>query len=191
MRTIPSIALILLAFNEGLCARDRHNQRTRLYLKAQERAKTTGRKLLVIGDPDAGLHTRIVRAYGCGDECLDLNGCEACAVEFSGDITKTNDAFADDSRVVYVACVLEYVEDYDAGWEEVLRIAGGEENLFVSTVQPGNFTSSIYPGSRYILHPQGRSFVAKPIPTFQKIAEVGILAGLVMWAFWPEKKGEA
>jgi hypothetical protein len=31
-------------------------------------------RVVVGGDPDAGTHIRLVRAYGCGDRCIDLLG---------------------------------------------------------------------------------------------------------------------
>jgi hypothetical protein len=76
---------------------------------AMERASALGRRLVVIGDPDAGLHTRLMRAYGCGDVCVDLNGCPRCPVTVVADITKGPIAdIADDSAVVFVSCVFEY-----------------------------------------------------------------------------------
>ncbi|PCC74683.1 hypothetical protein NAEX_07780 [Nannocystis exedens] len=47
-----------------------------------------GRRLVVIGDPDAGMHTRLMRAYGCGDLCIDMNGCPRCLITVVADITK-------------------------------------------------------------------------------------------------------
>jgi hypothetical protein len=70
----------------------------------------------VIGDPDAGMHTRLMRAYGCGDVCVDLNGCPKCPVTVVADITKGPiPDVADDSAVVFVSCVLEYVSEIERG----------------------------------------------------------------------------
>ncbi|MBK8263789.1 MAG: hypothetical protein IPK80_20940 [Nannocystis sp.] len=43
---------------------------------------------------------------------------------------------ADDSAVVFVSCVLEYVEDLHGALAEIARIAGSPDNLFIVNVQP-------------------------------------------------------
>jgi hypothetical protein len=63
------------ALVESGAAMVRFRERTVAFMSAMERATALGRRLVVIGDPDAGMHTRLARAYGCGDVCVDLNGC--------------------------------------------------------------------------------------------------------------------
>jgi hypothetical protein len=100
---------------EGTAALIRFRERTAAFQSAMERATALGRRLVVIGDPDAGMHTRLMRAYGCGDVCVDLNGCPQCPVTVVADITKGPiPDVADDSAVVFVSCVLEYVSDVNA-----------------------------------------------------------------------------
>ncbi len=41
-----------------------------------------------------------------------------------------------DSAVLYVACVLEYVTDLRRTMDEIMRIAGERENIYIVTVQP-------------------------------------------------------
>ena len=73
---------------EGTAALIRFRERTAAFQAAMERATALGRRLVVIGDPDAGMHTRLMRAYGCGDVCVDLNGCPQCPVTVVADFTK-------------------------------------------------------------------------------------------------------
>jgi hypothetical protein len=49
--------------------------------------------------------------------------------------------------------VLEYVDDIEAAWREIMRAAGGDaENVFVVRVSPWCATSRLYPGARWVLH---------------------------------------
>ena len=73
---------------EGTAALIRFRERTAAFELAMQRASALGRRLIVIGDPDAGMHTRLMRAYGCGDVCVDLDGCPRCPVTVVADITK-------------------------------------------------------------------------------------------------------
>ncbi len=76
-------ALGSMAIAEGVAAWSRFDTRTRLFMEAAQRAKALQRSLVVIGDPDAGLHTRLRRAYDCGDVCVDANG---CPMRIAGDL---------------------------------------------------------------------------------------------------------
>lgn len=171
---LPLVALGTLGALEGGAAMRRLRRRRAVYQLAAARAAELGRPLVVVGDPDGGMHTRMVRAYGCGDVCVDLAGCPACPVAIAADITKPL-PFADDSVVVYVSCVLEYVEDVDAALRELRRVAG--ENLFLVCVEPWTMTATIYPGARWRVADDG---TATPVTRPQKAARVGLL-GLLCW----------
>ena len=117
---------------------------------AAHRAAALGRVLVVVGDPDAGAHTRLARAYGCGDLCVDLRGCPRCQVMQAADLTAGRVAgVADDSAVVFVSCVLEYVSDPEAALRELQRMAGSRDNLFIVFVEPWSLTAALYPGARW------------------------------------------
>jgi hypothetical protein len=140
----------------------------------------------VVGDPDAGAHTRIIRAYGCGDLCVDLTGCPLCPVTRTADITKGPIAgLANDSAVVFVSCVLEYVSDPQAALYELQRIAGSPANLFLVFVEPWSLTAALYPGARWAGGaaecPTGQ-VVMEPITTTRKVATAGVLVGLLALA---------
>jgi hypothetical protein len=179
-----SWTLVGLGALEGTAAIARHAERTRLFDAAVKRATELQRPLVVVGDPDAGLHTRIVRAYGCGDVCVDLSGCPACPTALAADITKPL-PFPDNSVVVFVSCVLEYVGDLEAAYRELLRVAGDPKNLFVVTVQPLTFTATLYPGAHWRgMAVDGRVAMTQ-VGTGRKLLYFAALGGLGYFAAKP------
>lgn len=141
----------------------RVRDRKRVFDEAARRAQALGRPLVVVGDPDGGLVTSVVRAYGCGDVCVDLSGCQMCPVARAHDLTAgPTPGVADGSAVVFVSCVLEYVSDFDRAWREVLRMAGTPDNVFVVRVEPWTLTSFTYPGALRTIEPQDSGH-ARPV----------------------------
>jgi len=118
----------------------RAQERQRLFQAARQRADALGRRLVVVGSPDGG-----VTSSPCGDITVDIAPSAACPNSLQADISKPL-PFGDDSVVVFVSCVLEYVEDYPGAVSELLRISGGE--LFVCRVEPWTLTAYFYPGAR-------------------------------------------
>ena len=173
---------------EGALALRRFEARQRAYQAAVRRASEAGRPLIVVGDPDAGAHTRLLRAYGCGDRCIDLRGCPRCEVMQAADLTQGPvEGIADDSAVVYVSCVLEYVTDPEAALRELNRMAGSPDNLFLVFVEPWSLTAALYPGARWAVVDEDPAAM-KPITTPRKLATLGGLAGLLALALWPRRE---
>ena len=55
----------------------------------------------------------------------------------AADLTKGPiEGIADDSAVVFVSCVLEYVTDVEAAIRQLAQIVGSRENLFLVLVEP-------------------------------------------------------
>jgi hypothetical protein len=193
VRTLARLGLGYVAAVEGAAALVRFRERSSAFRLAVERATALGRPLVVIGDPDGGMHTRLMRAYGCGDVCVDLNGCPKCPVTVVADITKgPTPGIADDSSVVFVSCVLEYVADLQAALAEISRIAGAPENVFVVTVQPWTLTARLYPGARWRgdtrAAPSGHTVDMTPVELEEKLTTTAALAALAAMAFWPRRK---
>jgi len=151
--TLGRFLVELLVAAEALAAAERFRARGEAYGAALARARAEGRKLVVVGDPHAGLHTRIVPAYGCGDVCVDLTGCPGCGgAGVAVDLTRERvPGVADGSAVVFVSCVLEYVGDPQAAWRECLRMAGDASRVYLVTVQAWTVTASLYPGARWTI----------------------------------------
>lgn len=189
LRSFARIALGGLLAAESAAALSRHDRRRRLFGEAAARAHELGRPLIVVGDPDAGMHTRLVRAYGCGDICVDARGCPLCPVVRAADITAGPiEGIADDSGVVFVSCVLEYVGDLDAALREVHRIAGALENIYIVTVQPWTFTAALYPGARWAGVAERNVVSMAPVTTGHKAIAAGVLGGAMLLSLLPERK---
>lgn len=153
---IARTALALVAAREWRRADSRWHRRDRMYGEASDRARETGRRLVVVGAPHAGLHTRIVPAYGCGDLCVDIQGCNECPASVQVDLDRQQvPGVADNSAVVFCSCVLEYVQDPVASWRELMRMAGSRENLYLVTVDPVSLTALFYPGARWVVLDDG------------------------------------
>jgi hypothetical protein len=109
-----------------------------------------------------------------------------CPVTRTVDITKGPVAgLANDSAVVFVSCVLEYVSDPEAALYELRRIAGSPENLFLVFVEPWTLTAALYPGARWaggaVESPAGR-LAMQPITMTRKVATAGVFVGLLALA---------
>lgn len=125
----------------------RRSMRQEMYAYARIQANQLGRPLVVVGAPDGG----VTSGYDCGDITIDIAP-SSCPNSLQADITKRL-PFADDSVVVVVMCVLEYVDDADAALAELNRISGGY--LFVVRVEPWTITSVVYPGAKRTLSCEG------------------------------------
>mgnify|MGYP001233728242 CR=1 FL=1 len=190
LKTGARVLFGYVAALEASAAMVRHNERTVAYAAANQRASTLGRKLIVIGDPDAGFHTRMMRAYGCGDVCVDLNGCPRCPVTVVADITQRVESVADDSAVVFVSCVLEYIRDMPAALSEILRMAGSRENVFLVTVQPWTLTARLYPAARWKAAPDSTPTKVNMVPVVlaEKVAATAVVVLLTGLSIWPRSK---
>ena len=91
---------------------------------------------------------------------------------------------ADDTTVVFVSCVLEYVSDPEAALREMQRMAGSHENLFIVFVAPWTLTAALYPGARWAGSSDGDRVEMRPVTPTRKIATVGGLLALLAVAAW-------
>jgi hypothetical protein len=133
----------------------RRSLRQKTYELAAAEAKRLGRPLVVVGAPDGG----VTSGYGCGDVTVDIVRSESCPNPLVADVTKPL-PFADNSVVVFVSCVLEYVDNADAALAELCRASGG--HMHVVRVEPWTLTSILYPGAR-------RSYVRVPSCPFPRL----------------------
>lgn len=169
----------VVAAYELLQAGERFRERQVTFRRAQDKANQLGRPLVVVGDPDSGGHTRLKRAYPCGDLCVDLNGCPNCSNQVAVDLTKGQIPVDDNSAVVFVSCVLEYVDDLPAAWRELKRASGSLDNLFVVTVSSYTLAGWLFPGAKWQLKkmPQG-GYTARRISDSKRD---GSLLGEARW----------
>jgi len=120
--------------------------RTNTYKQAYLMAGKLNRPLVVVGAPDGG----VTAGYGCGDIVVDIKETALCPISIKADITKKL-PMKDDSAVVFVSCVLEYVDDLDAAMCELLRVAGSRDKLFIVRVEPWTATAYLYPGAKRVI----------------------------------------
>lgn len=121
----------------------RNGKRATMYRQAEALAKRLGKPLVVVGAPDLGATS----GPGCGDLVIDIAP-SRCPNSIQADICKQI-PLADDSCVVFVSCVLEYVDDAEAAMRELQRVSGG--NLYVCRVEPWTLTAYLYPGAKRTL----------------------------------------
>ena len=159
----------------------RRSRRRRAWSKARERARATGKPLLVVGDPDGGaVHPRHGRDYGCGHGVIDPTGTPGCvqtgyptrwAIDGSdrplrGRAEDVLPRLPSNSAVIYLSCVLEYVDDLDLVWRELHRVSGGD--LFTVNVEPWSLTAFFFKGKNYgpkrrIMEVRGNSIRARSL----------------------------
>src|SRR5271165_1020720 len=120
--------LIGLAIWESAWWFRRNSVRKDLYNQAASLAKQLNKPLVVIGAPDLGS----TPGPGTGDLIVDIRPSKY-SNSIVCDITK-GIPLADNSCVVFVSCVLEYVNDYTSAAQEIQRVSGG--NYFIATVEP-------------------------------------------------------
>jgi hypothetical protein len=140
------------------------NRRRRRYLwqMAQDRARLTGKRLIVIGDPDSNMVNRIAgRDYDCGDLCVDTFGCPACPAYISGRLDQILPHLQDNSAVIYITTLAGDVGDMTTVMLGLDRVSGGD--LFVASGEP--LSIAAYTGHRRILlAPPDAEFVEyKPV----------------------------
>lgn len=181
VQLIARITLGALVTAELAGAAQRFRARQDQFDRASARALALDRRLVVVGAPGAGAHTRLMPAYGCGDVCVDIDGCPACPVSETVDLTRGRTTVPDDSAVVFVSCVLEYVSDPAAAMREIVRMAGDASNVFLVTVQPWAATSVLYPG--VVSKVDAQTGAAEPVTAGQQAATVALLAGLAVAAW--------
>jgi hypothetical protein len=143
----------------------RQRQRT-VFGLAEERAKATGKPLVVVGDPSRGVVVRwFGQTYQCGRVCVDTHGCPACETQIAGRLEDVLPRMESGSAVVFVANALEHVDDIALVATNLDRISGGD--LFVTHVESASLVGWFWPGTRrriLFAPPEGPDLVYRPLP---------------------------
>jgi len=143
------IGLLILGFlYEFLHGINRQMDRQNIFKKAENRAIAIKKPLLVYGDPYNGkgskLLNKFIKGYGCGDETVDLTGCPKCKNGVKSDMLEHLKTKESNSQVIFVSCVLEYLDNIEEVFKEMIRVSGGIENIFVVTVNQFSLFAYIY-----------------------------------------------
>jgi len=137
--------IIFIACNELFQDISRQKMRESSYNKALQVSKIAKKPLMVVGDPLGGKASQFYGpAYGCGDLCVDIAGCQTCRNNYKADILDVLKKEEDNSYVIYISFVLEYVDNIDETIEELYRVAGKNEHIFINAVQPYSLTAYFY-----------------------------------------------
>ena len=124
-----------------------HWERSSYYQKALARSREVNLPLIVIGDPKKGMSCSLFGApYGYGDVCIDIDPLETFEPHrvIKVDATDYLKTQPTGSAVIFISCVLEYVDRIDELIKELYRVAGTPQNLFVVHVKWYSPTAYIY-----------------------------------------------
>lgn len=144
------IIIVLVIVYELVLTYTRFIRRKRIFNIAVDKSKEINKPLMVIGDPDNGSTNYLVgRSYECGDICIDITGCPGCKIGIRQKIEEYLPRLQSNSYVIFISCVLEYVDSdkIDFIISEIKRVSGG--NYFVVSVEPLSMTALFYP-TRFI-----------------------------------------
>jgi hypothetical protein len=155
----------------------RWEQRRRLFLAADARARQLGRPLLVVLPRKEGWFNRSMRLYEYGARYPDIFSGRNAPILYADTLAR-GVAAHDDSAVLYVACVLEYVADLRRSMDEIMRIAGEPENIYIVTVQPWTLTAALHPAARWAGIADTHAVSMGPVTSMHKGAAAGVLLGL-------------
>lgn len=153
MKKIYYVYLILLLvfiiiINEIYHSVKRQMDRLRIFNLADNKAKELKKPLIVIGDPYNGLasrfYSKVYKTYGCGDETVDLTGAPRCPNGIKNDIYNYLKSKPSNYGVIFVSCVLEYVDNIEIVIKELYRVSGSSDNLFIVNVNNKSLSAYFY-----------------------------------------------
>ncbi len=146
------IVLVILV-NEFIHGIIRQKQRQNIYKNAVNRSIQLNKPLLVFGDPYYGkgskFYNLFMEGYGCGDITVDLTGVPNCPNGIKSDIYKYLKSQPSNSKVIFISCVLEYVDNIKEVIEEINRVAGNSDNIFIVTVNKYTLSAYFYTEDEY------------------------------------------
>lgn len=130
------------------------DERRQTFEQAAARAAATGKHLVVLGDPEGTLSSRVLgRAWQCGAICIDPKGCSQCGGpgerSIQGQPLDVLRTLADNSAVIYDSGLFAKAEQPDALAHEMLRVSAGD--VFMHDVSRFSLTSVFEPGRRRIM----------------------------------------
>lgn len=126
------------------------HRKNHMYTRALTMSKTMNKPLMVVGDPRTGTarNTATVIAemdrYGYGDVCVDLTGCPFAPPstrKHKGDLLQFLNELGDDTHVIFISEVLEYLDNIDVVINALYRVSGG--HLYI--VKCGLWYPQTYP----------------------------------------------
>jgi hypothetical protein len=125
--------------------------------------------LMVTGDPNTGNYiTRLLPTYRCGDICVDITGCPSCNETIKGKISSILQTLKSNSYVIFLLCVLEFVDNIDSAVKELQRVSGGD--IFIVYVKRplliSKFISGYYDKNKYFSF---KNIILEAPPEYKKV----------------------
>ncbi len=188
LRTVARLGLSGVAVAETAATWTRWEQRRRLFQAADARARQLGRPLLVVLPRKEGWFNRSMRLFEYGARYPDIFSSHHAPVIYADTLARGVAARGDDSAVLYVACVLEYVTDLRRSMDEILRIAGEPENIYIVTVQPWTLTAALHPAARWAGIADTHAVSMGPVTGVHKGAAAGVLLALTAMSLAARKR---
>ena len=140
--------IFIIILYEFILGYFRQKDRQYYYKLAEKRSKELNKPLIVYGDPYNGTgskrYNKFMKTYGCGDETVDLTGCPNCPNGIKQDILIHLKSKPSDSCVLFISCVLEYIDHIDKVIQEIKRVAGSLDNIFIVSVNQYTLSSRLY-----------------------------------------------
>jgi hypothetical protein len=165
------VALLIIVIYEFGIGINNHKHGRTLYERARRRADEQGKPLIVVGDPHNGISSWIYYqwtdqwSHDCGDHMIDMLPCSDCATHkrtIKQDLIVALGEWPDNSAVVYVGRVLEYVEPLDTALAEINRVAGSPQNMYIAYTPWYSFMSLAYPGDWFDHKPSKNIIYSAP-----------------------------
>jgi hypothetical protein len=142
------IGLLFILSNEFIQGIIRQKHRQKIFKLAQKKSKETSKQLVVFGDPYYGFGSRFFNlfmdGYGCGNETVDLTGAPKCPGGIKSDILEYLQAQKSNSKVIFISCVLEYIDNIESVVKEIMRVSGSIDNVFIVTVSEFSLSAYLY-----------------------------------------------
>ena len=155
-----AIIILIIVINEFIQGLLRQKERYNIYKMSKDASIKKNKKLLVVGDPYSGhgsiFYSSFMKNYKCGDITIDLTGAPQCHNSYKIDILSYLKQQPSNSLIIFISCVLEYVDDINEVIKEINRVAGDTCNIFIVTVSKYSLSAFIYSdtysNSKYIIH---------------------------------------
>ena len=144
--------IVIIIINETCLGIYRQLQRNNIFKLAKKRASELNKPLTVVGDPYYGYGSRFynmfLNGYECGDKTIDLTGAPLCPNGIKSDIYDYLKNEKSNSQVIFISCVLEYIDNIEDVINELYRVAGNE-NIFIVTVNKFSLAAFFYSEDNY------------------------------------------
>ena len=125
------ILILITLFYDSIF--QRNFRRYNYYKQALKLSKKLNKKLLVVGCPwsggFSGKISLLLKLYGCGDILIDIKKKSKCPNHVESDLKSFLTQQEDNSYVIFISVVLEYIDDIEETIIELKRVSG--TNIYI------------------------------------------------------------